>query len=224
MSAGDIFKKSFLEGYASAELTVTTILACLLIAGLLGICIFFAYRILCRKAFFNKNFSISLIAIAEITAAIILTVQSNVVLSLGMVGALSIVRFRTAIKDPLDLIFLFWAISVGIICGAGLALVAVILSAVLSVLLWFFNALPIAKAPVLLLVSSRDLNAEAAILETARKYSKAAAVRSRSLTPDQLDLIVELRVADEAALTAAVIARSGVTACSIVAHDGEVTF
>lgn len=224
MSTGDIFKKSFLEGYASGELTATTILACLLIAGLLGVYIFFAYRFLCRKAFFNKNFSISLIGIAEITAAIILTVQSNVVISLGMVGALSIVRFRTAIKDPLDLIFLFWAISVGIICGAGLALVGVLLSVVLSLLLWIFNALPIAKAPVLLLVSSRELNAEAAVLETAGKFSKAAAVKSRSLTSEQIDLIVELRVADEAALTAAVMALPGVTACSIVAHDGEVTF
>ena len=224
MSTGDIFKKSFLEGYASGEITTTTILTCLAIAGLLGIFIFFVYRFLCRKAFFNKNFSVALIAIAEITAAVILTVQSNVVISLGMVGALSIVRFRTAIKDPLDLIFLFWAISVGIICGAGLALVAVLLSAVLAVLLWIFNALPIAKAPVLLLVSSRDLNAEAKVLETAAKHSKVAVVKSRSLTPQQLDLIVELRTADEAALTAAVMALEGTVSCSIVAHDGEVTF
>lgn len=224
MSTGDIFKKSFLEGYASGEITTTTILVCLLIAGLLGIYIFFAYRILCRKAFFNKNFSIALIGLAEITAAVILTVQSNVVISLGMVGALSIVRFRTAIKDPLDLIFLFWAISVGIICGAGLALVAVLVSLVLSLLLWIFNALPVAKAPVLLLVSSSDLNAEAKILETARQHSKAAMVKSRSLTPEQLDLIVELRSADEAALSAAVMALAGTRSCSIVAHDGEVTF
>ena len=224
MSTGDIFKKSFLEGYASGEITTTTILVCLLIAGLLGIYIFFAYRILCRKAFFNKNFSIALIGLAEITAAVILTVQSNVVISLGMVGALSIVRFRTAIKDPLDLIFLFWAISVGIICGAGLALVAVLVSLVLSLLLWIFNALPVAKAPVLLLVSSSDLNAEAKILETAVRHSKAAVVKSRSLTPEQLDLIVELRSADEAALSAAVMALAGTRSCSIVAHDGEVTF
>ncbi|MBR6119974.1 MAG: DUF4956 domain-containing protein [Oscillospiraceae bacterium] len=224
MSTGDIFKKSFLEGYASGEITTTTILACLLIAGLLGIYIFFAYRFLCRKAFFNKNFSIALIGLAEITAAVILTVQSNVVISLGMVGALSIVRFRTAIKDPLDLIFLFWAISVGIICGAGLALVAVLVSLVLSLLLWIFNALPVAKAPVLLLVSSSDLHAEAKILETAARHSKAAVVKSRSLTPEQLDLIVELRSADEAALSAAVMALAGTRSCSIVAHDGEVTF
>ena len=224
MSTGDIFKKSFLEGYASSELTTATILVCLLIAGLLGIYIFFTYRFLCRKAFFSKNFSIALIGIAEITAAIILTVQSNVVISLGMVGALSIVRFRTAIKDPLDLVFLFWAISIGIICGAGLALVAVALSAVLSLLLWVFNALPIAKAPVLLLVSSTDLGAEKRILEAAAPLCKAAVVKSRNLTAAQLDLIVEVRTADEAALTAAVMALEGTCACSVVAHDGEVTF
>ena len=224
MTTGDIFKKSFLEGYASGEITATTIAICLLIAGLLGIYIFFAYRFLCRKAFFNKNFSIALIGIAEITSAVILTVQSNVVISLGMVGALSIVRFRTAIKDPLDLVFLFWSIAVGIICGAGLALVAVILSAVLSLLVWLFNALPVAKAPVLLLVSTSDLNGETPVLETAGRFSRSAAVKSRSLTPQQLDLIVELRGADEPALTAAVMALSGVLSCSVVAHDGEVTF
>ncbi len=224
MSTGDIFKKSFLEGYASGEITATTIAACLLIAGLLGIYVFFAYRFLCRKAFFNKNFSIALIGIAEITAAIILTVQSNVVISLGMVGALSIVRFRTAIKDPLDLVFLFWAISIGIICGAGLALVAVALSVVVSLLLWIFNALPIAKAPVLLLVSSGDLKGEADIVKTAEAHCKAVTMKSRNLTTAQLDLIMEVRTEDEAALTAAIMALSGVTACSVVAHDGEVTF
>ena len=224
MSISDIFKKSFLEGYASGDITSTEILACLALAGVLGIFIFIVYRCLCRKAFFNKNFSIALIGIAEITAAIILTVQSNVVISLGMVGALSIVRFRTAIKDPLDLVFLFWSISIGIICGAGLALVAVILSAVMALLIWLFNALPVAKAPVLLLVSTTDLNGEAPILEAAGKFSRAAAVKSRSLTPQQLDLIVELRAADEAALTAAVMELPEIVSCSIVAHDGEVTF
>ena len=224
MSFSDIFKKSFLEGYASTELTTTSIAACLLIAGALGIYIFFAYRFLCRKAFFNKNFSIALIAIAEITAAIILTVQSNVVISLGMVGALSIVRFRTAIKDPLDLIFLFWAISIGIICGAGLAMVALLLTLFVSVLLLIFNALPIAKAPVLLLVSSSNPQAEAAVLAAAKQFSRAAVVKSRSLTARQLDLIIELRTAREPALTAAVMALEGTISCSIVAHDGEVTF
>jgi hypothetical protein len=102
--------------------------------------------------------------------------------------------------------------------------VAVLLSLVLSVLIWVFNALPVAKAPVLLLVSSGDLQAERAVLDTAKKYSKAAVVKSRSLTARQLDLIIELRAADEAALTAAVMALPETVSCSVVAHDGEVTF
>lgn len=224
LSIGDIFKKSFLEGYASTELTTANIAACLLIAAFLGIYVFFAYRMLCRKAFFNKNFSISLIAIAEITAAIIVTVQSNVVVSLGMVGALSIVRFRTAIKDPLDLIFLFWAISIGIICGAGLAIVAVLLSVFLSILLWLFNAMPVAKAPVLLLVSTHAPDTEADLLKAVESFCKSYIVKSRSRTVEQLDLIVELRQGKETELTAALLALPGVFSASIVAHDGEVTF
>ena len=224
MNFSDIFKKSFLEGYASSDIVITSILSCLLIAGLLGTYIFVIYRILCRKAFYSKNFSISLIAIAVITASIILAVQSNVVISLGMVGALSIVRFRTAIKDPLDLVFLFWAISIGIICGAGLAVIAVVVSLVLSVLLWIFQALPVAKAPVLLLVSSHDCSAETIIMHTVLEHCKTAIVKSRNLSTEQLDLIVEIRTSDESALAAAVMALPNVFSSSIVAHDGEVTF
>ncbi|MDE7286704.1 MAG: DUF4956 domain-containing protein, partial [Lachnospiraceae bacterium] len=138
----DIFKKSFLEGYASANLTVKSILVCMLITILISAYIFMVYRMLNRNAFYNKNFNMSLPAIAILTAAIILTIQSNIVISLGMVGALSIVRFRTAIKDPMDLVFLFWAISIGIICGAGFAVIAVIASAVLTVGLLLADHLP----------------------------------------------------------------------------------
>ena len=127
MSFKDIFKKSFLEGFATAELTGRVILAALGIAAVLALYIFFVYRIMTRKTFNSRNYGIALVGVALITAALILTMQSSVVISLGMVGALSIVRFRTAIKDPLDLMFLFWSISVGIICGAGMAQIAVIL-------------------------------------------------------------------------------------------------
>ena len=224
MTFNDIFKNSFLEGYAQMELSPLAIVTCLLVAGVIGAYIFAAYRVLCRKSFYNKNFSISLIAIAIITAAIILTVQSNVVISLGMVGALSIVRFRTAIKDPMDLAFLFWSISVGIICGAGLAMIAVALSAIMSVIIWLFNAIPVAKAPVLLLVSTRGIEDEEKLMEIAQKHCKGVTVKSRTLTPDQLDIVAEVRGAEESALLAAVMAMDGVITVSILAHDGEVTF
>ena len=222
MTFNDVFKSSFLQNVTSVSFLDMVIAMAL--AFCIGLFIFFVYKKTFAGVMYSTSFGVSLIALTMVTTLVILAVTSNVVLSLGMVGALSIVRFRTAIKDPLDLIFLFWAISIGIICGAGLALVAVILSAVLALLLWLFNALPIARAPVLLLVSSSDLNAEAKVLEAAAKHSKAAAVKSRSLTPERLDLIVELRTANEAALTAAVLALEGTLSCSVVAHDGEVTF
>ena len=142
MSFKDIFKKSFLEGYASAEITTLTIVTALGIACALALYIFIVYRVVTRKTFYSKNFNITLAGITVITAALILTMQSSVVLSLGMVGALSIVRFRTAIKDPMDLMFLFWSISVGIICGAGLAQVAVILSVVLTLGILILDQMP----------------------------------------------------------------------------------
>ena len=220
----DIFKKSFLEGYASAEITTVTILTALGIACVLALYIFFVYRVVTRKTFYSKNFDITLAVITVITAALILTMQSSVVLSLGMVGALSIVRFRTAVKDPMDLAFLFWSISVGIICGAGLAQVAVILSVVITVGILILDQMPVAKAPMILVVNANDLDAEDAIAEAVGKYVKHMSVKSRNLTDVSLDLVIELRTAEGSALVRDVKKVAGVTAVSLLAHDGEVTF
>ena len=224
MNFKDIFKKSFLEGYSSAEITTPTILVALGIACVLALYIFFVYRVVTRKTFYSKNFNITLAVITVITAALILTMQSSVVLSLGMVGALSIVRFRTAVKDPMDLAFLFWSISVGIICGAGLAQVAVILSVVITVGILILDQMPVAKAPMILVVNANDLDAEDAIAEAVGKYVKHMSVKSRNLTDVSLDLVIELRTAEGSALVRDVKKVAGVTAVSLLAHDGEVTF
>ena len=224
MSFKDIFKKSFLEGYASAEITTPTIVVALGIACVLALYIFFVYRVVTRKTFYSKNFNITLAVITVITAALILTMQSSVVLSLGMVGALSIVRFRTAVKDPMDLAFLFWSISVGIICGAGLAQVAVILSVVITAGILVLDNMPVAKAPMILVVNSSDLDAEDAITAEVKKYVKNVSVKSRNMTDVSLDLVMELRTAEGSALVRDVKKVAGVTAVSLLAHDGEVTF
>ena len=224
MSFKDIFKKSFLEGYSSAEITTPTILVALGIACVLALYIFFVYRVVTRKTFYSKNFNITLAIITVITAALILTMQSSVVLSLGMVGALSIVRFRTAVKDPMDLAFLFWSISVGIICGAGLAQVAIILSVVITVGILVLDHLPVAKAPMILVVNADDLDAEEAIVAAATQYVKHLQVKSRNMTDVSLDLVMELRTAEGSALVRDVKKVAGVTAVSLLAHDGEVTF
>ena len=132
MGVKDIIQKSLLEGYATSNITVVTVLVCMLCTLAISLYIYYVYKYVNRNAFYNKSFHLSLILMAIVTAAIILTIQSNIVVSLGMVGALSIIRFRTAIKDPIDLGFLFWAISAGIICGAGFALIAVIASVVIT--------------------------------------------------------------------------------------------
>ena len=224
MSFKDIFKKSFLEGFAGSEITLATIVVALSIACALALYIFFAYRIITRKSFYSKGFNISLAAITVITAALILTMQSSVVLSLGMVGALSIVRFRTAIKDPMDLTFLFWSISVGIICGAGLSQVAVILSLLITAGIIALDRLPIAKAPMILVVNADNIDAEDAVVEKVREFAKHFSVKSRNMTKESLDLIIELRVEKCSELVKSVSGVEGVNSVSLLSHDGEVTF
>lgn len=224
MSIGDILKDSFVEGYASSTLSVKSIIICMGITLLISIYIFILYRVMNRQAFYNKNFNIALPAMAIITAAIILTIQSSIIISLGMVGALSIVRFRTAIKDPMDLVFLFWSISVGIVCGAGFAIIAVIASAVLTCGILLADYLPIAKAPQILLINSESFENEKEIMEIVKKYCSLHKVKARNLTIDHLDMAIEVRVKEEATLVTELMKTENVVSASLVAHDGEVTF
>ena len=197
MSFTDIFKKSFLQGYATGNFTLQEIVACISLTILVAAYIFIVYRLMNRNEFYNKNFNISLPVMAIITASVILTIQSSIVVSLGMVGALSIVRFRTAIKDPMDLVFLFWSISVGIICGARLYVIAVILSVFVTIVIFALDKMPVAKAPKILVVNAQSLEAEDDILDIVEGYSTYYRVKSRNLSADQLDMVVELRVKDE---------------------------
>ena len=224
MSFSEIFKKSFLEGYSSADINIYTACSSLLVASFLALYIFVVYRTITRKTFYSKNFNISLVGIAIITTSIILTIQSSIVVSLGMVGALSIVRFRTAIKDPSDLMFLFWAIAIGIICGVGLAEIAVLLSIILTVVIFILNIFPVAKAPLILVINASSLDAEEYVLNVVRKYSRFSTVKSRSMTKVGIDLIIELRISAADQLLRDVLSIDAVESASIMSHDGEVTF
>ena len=155
MSFKDIFKKSFLSQFNS-DLSTTSIIMALLITAVIAVYIFAVYRVVCRKAFYSRSFAISLPVIAMITASVIIAVQSSIVISLGMVGALSIVRFRTAVKDPMDLAFLFWSISVGIICGATLYEVAVEASILITLVMLGLHYVPNVKPALILLVNGTD--------------------------------------------------------------------
>ncbi len=224
MTFSDIFKKTFLEGYSSADISIYTALAAMLVASCIGLYIFLVYRMLTRKTFYSKTFNISLAAITVITAAVIITIQSSIVVSLGMVGALSIVRFRTAVKDPMDLVFMFWAIVAGIICGVGLAEIAILMSLILTAGIVVLDKLPVAKAPMMLVVNASDVDAEKRIMDTVGKYAKYSTVKSRNMTGNTLDLIVELRTAAGSELLKDILKEEGITSASLLSHDGEVTF
>ena len=163
----------------------------------------------------------SLIALSVITAAIILTIQSNIVVSLGMVGALSIIRFRTAVKDPLDLVFLFWSIGAGIMCGAGFALIAVISSVVITVIMLISAHVPASKTAGILVVNADDYKSEAMITDTVKKNSSLMKVQARNVTKDSLDMTIEVWSKDENKLIEELIGLDNVLAASIVIHEGD---
>lgn len=224
MGFKDILKKSFISNYSAADMTAIDITVILGVTLFFALYIFFIYRILTRKSFYNKSFNISLAALALITASIIIAIQTSIVVSLGMVGALSIVRFRTAVKDPLDLVFLFWSIAVGIICGVGLYNVAAIMSVVVTVMVFVLDRLPVAKSPIILVVQASYVDMEKDIVTVIEKYTKYFKVKSRNITPNQLNIVVELRMNDNSELIQELCDLDGIEYASMIDHDGEVTF
>lgn len=222
MSFSDIFKKSFLDEINPAELSTAAIVMAVLVTGIIGMYIYVVYRLTTRRAFYSKSFNISLVALAMITAAIILTIQSSMVISLGMVGALSIVRFRTAIKEPMDLVFLFWSISVGIICGAGLYRIAVIVSIFVTVAILGLELMPTVREPLLLVINAWDYDVEEEVLKVVEKYVRHYQIKSRSLTQDGMDMIIEMRMKNQGGeLVRELRMVNGINAVSLLVHDGE---
>ena len=224
MSFTDIFKKSFLSGYASTNISPETVLICMGVTILIAVYIFAFYRVMNKNSFYNKSFNISLVALAVLIAAIILTLQSNIVISLGMVGALSIVRFRTAVKDPLDLVFLFWSISVGIICGAGYAMIAVIASALVSIIVLVLNSVSVANPHRILLVNAESIDVKETIQDILSENCKKYEIKSSNVKTNRMDLVVEVTVNDEDALLKELMETEGVFGASLLSHDGEATF
>ena len=224
MGFADIFKKSFLEGFSAGELGFQEILVVLFITSCLALYIYLVYRVVTKRTFYSKNFNIALAMLAVITAAIILTIQFSIVVSLGMVGALSIVRFRTAIKDPMDLVFLFWSLSVGIICGAGLTEIAILTSLIVTIGIFLLDRMPVIRVPQILIVHMQDADKEEAVLEIVKKFSKYNKVKTRNLSGKTLHMIFEVRPAEESKMVRELGEIEGMTSVSLMEHDGEVTF
>ncbi len=224
MSFTDVIKKSILEKFQGGDLTTTSIAITLGMAILLGLFIYLIYRINARSGFYNRGFNKSLATLPVITAAIMLAMGSNLTLSLGMVGALSIVRFRNAVKDPADLTYLFWSISVGIVVGAGLFELALLVSLAVAVLVSVLDLLPAFRAPCLLVVSGEDAAIEGALIAVARAHAKFVKIRSRNVSKKGVEWILEMQSRSEAELVKEVSAVAGVNSVHLMTHDGDVRF
>ena len=224
MSIKDIIKKSVYEKFQSGNIPTTSIIITLGMAILLGLFIYFIYRVTTRSGFYNRNLNKSLATMPVITAGIMLAMQSNLIISLGMVGALSIIRFRNAVKDPSDLTYLFWSISIGIITGAGLLELAVLLSLAMAVLLLGMDLLPARRPPYLLIISGSKDAREEDLLQQVQKFSPKYKVRSRNVSVRGTEWILELRVRDGEGLVKAVGAENGITSVNLMSHDGDVRY
>lgn len=224
MGINDIIKKSVLEGFSSGNVGAFSICITLGLAVIFGLYIFFIYRITAKSGFFSRNFNMSLAVLPVITAGILVTMQNSLVISLGMVGALSIVRFRNAVKDTADLTFLFWSISIGIILGAREYTTAVILSLLITILVIGLDRLPRLREPYLLVVMGERSLEEKSILAVVAPYCKRCVVRSHSISQKGTEFIIELQARDANALVNSVSQLGGVSSVNLMSHDGEIRF
>ena len=224
MGISDIIKKSVLEHFDSGNIDTTTILVVLGAALLLGLFIYIVYRFSTRSGFYNRNLNKTLATMPVITASIMLAMQSNLVISLGMVGALSIVRFRNAVKDAIDLTFLFWSISIGIITGAGLFGLSFILSLCMAILIFGLDLIPTLRAPYLLILSSDKNVSEPELLKVVKKFDLRAQVRSRNITKRGTEWIIELQTKNQEKLIEKLTNTPGVNSINLLSHDGDVRY
>lgn len=192
----EIFKNSFLDNYNSS-ISLKEIAITLIVAFCFTILIYFIYKITCDKTIYSKKFNTAMSLMTLVVTGIIMAMQANVIVSLGMVGALSIVRYRTAIKEAKDLVFLFWSTSNGIIIGIGLYPLALMLTIVIAIALILFEAIPASKKPMLLVINSNNIDDEEKIKTILNNNKIKYNVKSRNIHNVNIDLIYELKIKDE---------------------------
>ncbi len=220
MTFDDIFKSSFLENVTSISI-LDMILALVLAFGV-GMFIFFIYKKTYQGVMYSSSFGVTLVALTMITTLVILAVTSNVVLSLGMVGALSIVRFRTAIKEPLDIAFLFWAIAAGIVLAAGLIPLAVFGSVIIGVILLIFANHNDSANPYIVVIRLTDSDAEKSAVEYLTGSTKRCVTKSKTVQKGSVELTLEVRLKDSSTdFVNALADMKGVESAVLVSYNGD---
>lgn len=195
MTFNDIFKSSFLESVTGFSLS--EVLLAMLFAVIVGLFIFWVYKKTFTGILYSSGFALTLIGLTLVTTLVIIAVTSNVVLSLGMVGALSIVRFRTAIKEPMEIVFLFWSIAVGIVIGAGMIPLAVLGSVIIGIILLFFANRKNVENAYILVLNCENEEAENTAAELLKNTVKKYRIKSKTVNADGIELTTELKIKDD---------------------------
>ena len=220
MTFSDIFKSSFLENVASVSILDMAI--ALTLAFGIGVFIFFIYKKTFQGVMYSPSFGVTLIALTMISTLVILAVTSNVVLSLGMVGALSIVRFRTAIKDPLDIAFLFWSIAVGIVLAAGMIPLAVFGSLIIGLILVLFVNRKTYVKPYIIVVSLNDESAEKEVMDFIKENTDRLVLKSKTSRKGNIELTYEVRLnSEDATFVTTLGGKKSVDSAVLVSYNGE---
>ena len=220
ISFNDIFKSSFLENITSVS--ILDMAVALVLAFGLGFFIFLVYKKTYQGVMYSSSFGVTLVALTMITTVVILAVTSNVVLSLGMVGALSIVRFRTAIKEPLDIAFLFWSIAVGIVLAAGMIPLAVVGSVIIGVILIVFVNKKSHKNPYIIVVSCVNHDSEVDATRFLDSVTEKCVIKSKTVQAGSIELNMEIRLKeDNTDFVNMLVNMNGVNSAVLVSYNGE---
>ena len=219
----DIFKNNFLDKFTNS-ISLSEVVITLGIALFFSFLIYFVYKFTCDNVIYSKKFNITMALMTMVTAAVIMSMQANVIVSLGMVGALSIVRIRTAIKEPKDLLFLFWSITNGIIIGAGIYSIAFVLMVILTIALLVFERLPGNKIPYLLVATLENLESEEKIIKVLDENKIKYRVKSKNVSNNSIDVIYELSNNKIEELIKDISKDKSIKSINLITQDGECQF
>lgn len=220
MSFSDIFKSSFLESIT--EFSVIDTIIGLTFAVIIGLFIYIVYQQSFAGVMYSDSFALTLVGLSMVTTLVIMAVTSYVVLSLGMVGALSIVRFRTAIKEPIEIVYLFWALASGIVIGAGMIPLAVIGSVIIGVILVLFANRKSNNMPYILIVKCDNTKAEKEVVNQIKTNVKKDVIKSKTVNDNGIELTYEVRIKDdETKFVNSLQKISGVTSATLVSFNGD---
>ncbi|KJS47279.1 hypothetical protein [Desulfosporosinus sp. BICA1-9] len=217
----DIIKKSVLSNFG-ADISIVNTLITMSVAFLIGFFIYILYKQIFSGVLYSKSFNVTLIGITMVTAMIIIAINSNLILSLGMVGALSIVRFRTPIKDPTDLIFIFWGAAAGIVVGAGFYSLAITASVMIGIVMFIFIKKASFETPYLLLVNCCGDDSEKDVLGLIHTHTKRYNLKQKNVSQDNIELTLEVRVKDkESSFVNNISAIVGVKNAVLISYSGD---